>query len=207
MKIIIMLSVLLAFFFSSCVSSLQPLADDKATTIRDNSLLGHWKDDSSKLEIWVDSVSQEIPFTYAVTVYDPSNDSESLTDTSYLKARMVELQGNRYLDISLDGESEQLMHIGGTAKFFLLPLHQFFTIKKEGQLLRLHGLNQDKMEELLKQKKFSIGYTATKELPVILTESPTQLRKKLPELLKQKDVLEEGFFFRRLNSDRQPIQP
>ena len=68
-------------------------------------------------------------------------------------------------------------------------------------------LDQDKMEELLKQKKFSIGYTATKELPVILTESPTQLRKKLPELLKQKDVLEEGFFFRRLNSDRQPIQP
>ena len=207
MKIIIMLSALLAFFFSSCVSSLQPLADDKATTIRDNSLLGHWKDDSSKLEIWVDSVAQEIPFTYAVTVYDPSNDSESLTDTSYLKARMVELQGNRYLDISLDGESEQFTHIGGTAKFFLLPLHQFFTIKKEGQLLRLHGLNQDKMEELLKQKKFSIGYTATKELPVILTESPSQLRKKLPELLKQKDVLEEGFFFRLVNSDRQPIQP
>jgi hypothetical protein len=173
-------------------------------TIRDNSLLGHWKDDSSKMEIWVDSVSQEIPFTYAVTLYEPGNNTQTQSDTSFLKARMVELQGTRFLDISLEEESEQLTHIGGTAKFFLLPLHQFFTIKKEGNLLRLHGLDQDKTEELLKQKKSFLSYTSSKELPVILTESPALLRNKLPELVRQKEVLDEGFYFRRLDNDRQP---
>ena len=204
MKLILTLSALLAFFFSSCVSSLQPLADDEAITIRDNSLLGHWKDDSSRMEIWVDSVPQELPFTYAVTLYEPDNNSKSQSDTSFLQARMVEVQGTRLLDISLDEKTEQLTHIGGTAKFFLLPLHQFFTIKKEGNLLRLHGLNQDKTEELLRQKKSSLLYTSSKELPVILSESPAMLRKKVPELFSHKEVLDDGFSFRKLNNDRRP---
>jgi len=174
------MGLLLAIGACGCddlVLSLQPLATDE-TTITEATLAGKWACDD---QIWefVPTDSKEYRLRIA----------EMLASGTF-KARLVEIQGQKYLDL-LPEDLSQGPHMGTVFAMHLVSTHSFWRINIEDSSLRLEILNRETLTKMMDQDPNLLEH-GDGEGRLVLSGSTEQLQSFLASFSDVNDLWKEG---------------
>lgn len=176
MKTHVNLTLLLMLVIGGCVPSLHQLWT-KETLVYDDAIKGKYQESDNVWEFAGDPQQK----SYALTIHEKDDKVSKLT------AHLIEVQGQRFLDMSPSDDAE--LEGGDWLKFHFVPAHLFLHVSATEPNLVLAAMNPDEIGKLLKQQPERIKHEIIKDDRVVLTDSPEHLQKFLLAGLKI-----EGFF-------------
>jgi hypothetical protein len=183
-KFITFIIPMVSMIFTSCVTSLHPIAKNENDLIFKKELLGNWVDKDSARYIIEEAKEQDSKF-YRATVIDPKESSEpvNFSDTSYFIMSVASIKGKLVLDCVADMKKFENKNVGGAAVGSVVPTHFIIPVVSISQNeVELSPLDHDKLLELLNLGKFKMKYEIVNKDDILFTENPKNLQQKLMEL-------------------------
>lgn len=172
----------LLLFIGTCgcddlVLSLQPLATDE-TTITEAKLAGKWACDD---QIWEFAPTDSKEYHLRIA---------EMISSGTFKARLVEIQGQRFLDL-LPEDLSQGPHMGMVFAMHLLSTHSFWRIHLDDSALRLEILNRETVTKMIDQDPNLLEHQDA-EGRLLLSGSTEQLQSFLAGYSDTNDLWKEG---------------
>jgi hypothetical protein len=164
MKTHVYLTLLLMLIIGGCVPSLHQLWT-KETLVYDDAIKGKYQESDNVWEFAGDPQQK----SYALTIHEKGDKVSQLT------AHLVEVQGQRFLDMYPSDDTE--LEGGDWLKFHLVPAHLFLHVTATEPNLVLAAMNPDEIGKLLKQQPELVEHEIIKDDRVVLTDSPEHLQK------------------------------
>lgn len=183
MKAQFQIALIAIFFLSGCVPSLHQLYT-KQTLVYDDAICGKYQEGDNVWEFVPNSSDK----SYALTIHEKDN------KISKLDAHLVEVQGQRFLDLYPAGDAE--LGCGDWLTYHMVPVHLFFHVSQTEPNLVLASMNPEQLTKLLKEKPDMIQHELIKDDRVVLTDTPEKLQKfllhglEIPEFFDELDTLE-----------------
>lgn len=151
---------------AGCIRTLHPLYTRDDVTF-DPAIVGTWKPPEEEgKERWV--FRKGGPKHYGVTQIDNEGNKGKL------EARLVELDGHRFLDFYPEKPQEE------ENNFYLLhlqPVHTFVKVVGTGETLRLAPMDPRWLQNYLEEHPDALEYQEVEKGPPLLTASTKQLQK------------------------------
>jgi hypothetical protein len=201
-KIYFCLCFLLAVIVtSSCVNSLYPISENENDFIFNEELLGRWADKDMQSQVIIEKAAGK---KYEVTVIDKNNDPAGknipASDTSYYLAFMIELNGQQYVDCSVDISHPKYVSIAKDAGSALLPLHFIYKLSMiNNDQLSITGINYDSLKKFIASYPNTVKYEDLKEGPLMLSAEAAGLKKNILTNKKAGFVFHESNILNRIN--------
>ena len=178
MKTHIYLTLLLILVISGCVPSLHRLWT-KDTLVYDEAIKGKYAEGSNVWEFEGDPDDK----VYKLTIHEEKD------KVSELIAHLVEVQGQRFLDMYPSDDAE--LDCGDWMKFHLLPAHLFMHVSATEPNLVIAAMNPNEIQKLLKEKPKMVKHEIIQEDRLVLTDSPENLQAFLLKGLEIEDFFGE----------------
>jgi hypothetical protein len=186
MKTRVYLTLLLMLVIGGCVPSLHQLWT-KETLVYDDAIKGKYQESDNVWKFAGDPQQK----SYALTIHEKDDKVSQLT------AHLVEVQGQRFLDMYPSDDAE--LEGGDWLKFHLVPAHLFLHVSATEPNLVVAAMDPDEVRKLLEQQPELVRHEIIEDNRVVLTDSPEHLQKFLLAGLKI-----EGFFGE--PSELKPVQ-
>lgn len=170
-RLLVCMAVVVA---AGCVPSLHSIVTDKTLTY-DPALAGRYQADETVWTITGDPNEK----SYAIVIKE-KEDKQSL-----LKAKLVDVQGVRFLDFYPSDDAR--LNTGDWFNAHILPVHVFWKLDKTEAGYTLAGLNPDNLKTLLADNPGVVKHEVV-EGRVVLTDSAENLQKFLLDALKIEKV-------------------
>lgn len=166
---------------SSCVNSLYPISENENDIIFREEFLGHWADKDMQTQVIIKKATEK---KYGVTIIDkiqdPGRKNIRVLDTSYFLAFMIELNGQQYVDCSVDSSQPKYASIGKNAGSALVPLHFIYKVSIiSNDQISIAGINPDSLKEFIGRYPDAIKYEDLKEGPLLITTYAAGLQKNI----------------------------
>ena len=176
MKTRFCISLIIILLAAGCVPSLHGLWTQQ-TLVYDDAIDGKYQEGDN---VW-EFVGDPNTTSYALTIHEKG------TKVSKLTARLVAVDGQRFLDMTPADDAD--LEGGDWLKFHLIPAHLFLHVSATEPDLVLAAMNPDAVRKLLKEKPDRVKHEVIEDDRVVLTDSPENLQKFVLAGLKI-----EGFF-------------
>jgi len=163
---------------AGCVPSLHSIVTEKTLTY-DPGLVGQWQDDDTAWTITGDPEKK----SYVVEI---AEDDDKL---SKLTAQMVELQGHRFLDMTV--EDAKQLNTGDWFKGHIMPVHNFWRIEKKEAGYVIYDMKYETVESLIESKPQIIKHEVVDDDRIVLTDNAENLQKFLVSGLAIENFYEE----------------
>jgi hypothetical protein len=148
---------------AGCVPSLHQLWT-KETLVYDDTIKGKYQEGDNVWEFVGDPQQK----SYALTIHEKDDNVSQLT------AHLVNVEGQRFLDMSLADDAE--LKGGDWLKFHLVPAHLFLHVSATEPNLVMAAMDPDTVGKLLKQQPELVRHEVIKDDRVVLTDSPEHLQ-------------------------------
>lgn len=190
-----LLLLLTVIFISSCVNSLYPISENENDFIFREELLGRWADKDMQTQVTIEKAAgKKYGLTVIDKIKDPGGKNIQVLDTSYYLGFMIELNGQQYVDCSVDISHPEYVSIAKDAGSALLPLHFIYKISMiNNNRLSITGINYDSLKKFIASYPNTVQYKDLKEGPLMLTADAAGLQK---NILTNKKA---GFVFSEIN--------
>ncbi|MEO7140280.1 MAG: hypothetical protein ABIY51_08440 [Ferruginibacter sp.] len=170
-----------AIVISSCVNSLYPISENENDFIFREELLGNWADKGMQTQVIIKKATEKI---YGVTIIDklknPGGKHIPVLDTSYYLGFMIELNGQQYVDCSVDISHPKYVSIAKDAGSALAPLHFIYKLSIIGNdKISITGINYDSLKKFIASYPNTVKYKDLKEGPLMLTAEAAGLQKNI----------------------------
>lgn len=161
------LSLAAILVIAGCVPSLHSIVTEKTLTY-DPALVGKWQADDTA---WTITGDPESKF-YDVEIAEDGKSSK-------LRAQLVDLQGNRFLDmVAADGKQ---LNTGDWFNAHILPVHNFWKIEKTASGYTIYDMKYETVESIIKDKPETIKHEVVEGGRIVLTDNAENLQKFLVE--------------------------
>ena len=175
------LILLTVIFISSCVNSLYPISENENDFIFREDLLGHWTGKDMKTQVIIKKATEK---KYGVTVIDkikdPGGRNIRVLDTSYFLGFMIELNGQQYVDCSVDSSQPKYVSIGKNTGSAVVPLHFIYKISIiSNDQISIAGMNLDSLKKFIASYPNTVKYEDLKEGPLMITTDAAGLQKNI----------------------------
>jgi hypothetical protein len=182
-------ALLAGLLLTGCpVQSLHPLFDDKvAPSPLDKSLLGTWQAGKGANDKPASLVIAEEGNHYSVKYTEEGKTTE-------LRGVPVQVGKQRYLDLWI--ESLEQFDVPLPAAVHLVPTHSFWTVSADGDALSCAYLDYDALEKAFKAHKALLAHTGIEDMQIV-TASPEELRRFLPQYAADPGVFSKALVFHR----------
>jgi hypothetical protein len=176
--LLLLLAVIIA---SSCVNSLYPISENENDFIFKEELLGRWADNDMQTQVIIEKAAGK---KYGVTVIDkktdPGGKNIPASDTSYYLGFIIELNGQQYVDCSVDINHPKYVSIAKDAGSALLPLHFIYKISMINKdQISITGMNQDSVKKLIAGYPNSVKHEKLGKDDIMLTADAAGLKKNI----------------------------
>ena len=170
-----------AIITSSCVNSLYPISDNENDFIFREELLGKWADKDMLPRMIIEKAARK---KYAVTIIDKTKNTNGnnipVLDTSYFLCFMIELNGQQYVDCSVDINQPKYVRIAKDASSALAPLHFIYKISMiSNDQLSVTGINFDSLKKFIAMYPDAVKNEELNEGPLMLKDDAAGLQKNI----------------------------
>lgn len=179
---LLLTTILIATFLSSCVISYYPMAENENEFYFDPNLYGLWKDTSAKVDIFIDTVGLSQEKIYSIALIHHDNGNQPAQDTSYFNAFIVNSGGKKYVNLNIDKDHEQLKRVGKATVDLIPETYVILKLEEKKDQLILSKIDEEVLTKLINSKKILIKHVSKNEDDYLLTEKPKQLKVKMNEL-------------------------
>jgi len=165
--------------FSSCVSSLYPISTNENDFIFNEVLFGHWVDKDMQTQVIIKKVEgKKYGLTVIDKIKDPGGNNGEISDTSYFLGFMIQLNGQQYVDCSLDSNQPQYGCMGKNTRSALLPLHFIYKISLvNNDQISITAMNLDSLKKFIAMHPNTVKYAEPNDL--LLTNAAAGLQKNI----------------------------
>lgn len=158
--------IVVGFCLVGCVPSLHELYTDD-TLVWDPDLVGTWRTDNSTWTFEGDPNNK----LYKLLIVEQDEKRGRLENR--LEARLVEIEGDDYLDLFPDKEVK--LNVGNWFGASLLRAHIFLKLQIKAESITLAIMNPDIVEKMIEKNPSIIKHEKTEDR-IVLTASPSQLQ-------------------------------
>jgi len=178
----------LAFFTASCfVTSIHPLYTEKDLTFAPE-LLGTWKTEDEE-DIYTFKQSGKDAYELIITGQESSKkpiDSLGYDEAGRYEAHLVKL--GKFLFLDIYPQVPEMEEYG--VDIHLIPVHSFYKIWIEKDVIRLVSLDYDWLEEMVDKKKVNIAHIRLEDR-IILSAPTDELQKFVLRYAEDKEAFYE----------------
>jgi hypothetical protein len=158
----------------------------KDTVIEDERIVGTWRDEDGKT-IYAVSPTKESVYRLHVGSASKGNDDKGVD--SDLELRLVQLGGNRFIDVCAAAADRS--RVGDKHGTLFVPTHMFARVKVEGDAVTVWILKQDWARKMMNDR--SSGFSATpldekEDGPILITSDTDKLQAFLKTHAEEEDA-------------------
>lgn len=188
--------LLLAGCGDSCAPSLRPLYSDEVL-VHVPEFVGVWVDADEATNSCTLGAAEGYQYPAACT---RRNDQTGELQTEYYHAHFVKLKDQLFVDLlpNLESANEAPWLLN------LTPVHSFFRVQTEGDLVRLHWVSGKWLEGLIRRGEVSIRHERLDSGwpgPILLTAAPEELQSLMVRALGDDEAFGDVISYRRRRDD------